>query len=104
MKAVFSACGRQFRAREGDVLLLDFMEVESGQILEFSDIMFMEHGDDVHVGRPTLDNAKVVVRVLGMAKGDKIRVYKHRRRKHHRKTMGHRQKYIQVKVEKITLN
>ena len=104
MKAVISACGRQYKVREGDLVNLDLQDAKPGDSVECSNVLLVEEGEQVHIGQPLLPDAKVVLRVVDETKGKKLRIFKHKRRKNHRKTNGHRQKYTQVKVESIAVN
>jgi len=103
VKAVVSTGGKQFKVREGDLLELDLTSVPEGETIDLEDVLLVEREGEVMIGQPSVKDAKVTVRVVGETKGEKIRVFKHRRRKHHRKTMGHRQKYTQVRVENISV-
>lgn len=101
MYAVIKSGGKQYRVKEGDVLKLEKLPVEVGNVVEFSDVLMVADGDDVTVGSPTVDKAVVKAEVMAQARHRKVKIIKFRRRKHHRKQMGHRQYYTQVKVTAI---
>lgn len=111
MKAIISACGRQYSVRQGDVIAMDRLPMEEGaefaipgateRALRDGGVLLLEADGDAQVGQPTLDNVRVRFRVIGEEKGKKIRIFKYRRRKTYRKTMGHRQRHTRVQVEGI---
>ncbi len=103
MYAVIEDSGQQFRVAEGDVLNLDLRDLpeDAGEI-EFDRVLLVSADGDVRVGTPLVEGAKVVGEIVaGEVKGRKLYVYRWRRRKSSRRKMGHRQKYIQVRVTKI---
>ncbi|MFE8072827.1 50S ribosomal protein L21 [Marinobacteraceae bacterium S3BR75-40.1] len=101
MYAVFVSGGKQHRVREGDVLKLEKIETETGGALEFDKVLLVGNGDDIKVGTPVVDGAKVKAEVVSHGRGDKIQIIKFRRRKHHMKRQGHRQWYTEVKITGI---
>jgi large subunit ribosomal protein L21 len=103
MYAIFRAAGFQYRAEPGELLRLPTLEAEPGQKVEFDEVLLGATEDDVVVGRPLVDGAKVVAEVVGHGRGDKIIVWKFRRRKGYRRKQGHRQDFTQVRVEAVDL-
>ncbi|MEM9399765.1 MAG: 50S ribosomal protein L21 [Verrucomicrobiota bacterium] len=102
MFAVIRTGGKQYKVKEGDVLDVELLEnMEEGKKAEFSDILLVSNGDNVNVGKPTIAGAKVTAEVLGEIKGDKVIAFKFRRRQGYHRTVGHRQRYLRVKVDKI---
>ncbi len=103
MYAIIEDSGRQFRVTEGDVLSVDLRELADEQKeVEFDKVLLVSGEGDVKVGTPLVDGAKVVADILDAeAKGPKVHAYYWRRRKGSQKKIGHRQKYIQVRVSKI---
>lgn len=102
MYAVFVTGGRQFRAVPGEVLRVEKLEAEVGAAVEIDRVLMIGDGDSVRVGTPVLDGAKVSAKVRGHGRADKIHIVKFRRRKHHRKQMGHRQHYTEIEITGIT--
>jgi large subunit ribosomal protein L21 len=101
MYAVIKSGGKQYRVKEGDVLKLEKLPTEVGNVVEFNEVLMVADGDDVIVGAPTVEKAVVKAEVMAQARHSKVKIIKFRRRKHHRKQMGHRQYYTQVKVTAI---
>lgn len=101
MYAVIVSGGKQHRVREGETLKLEKIETETGGSIIFDRVLMVINGDDVKVGAPVVDGAKVTAEVVSHGRHDKIRIIKFRRRKHHMKRMGHRQWYTEVKITGI---
>lgn len=101
MYAVIVSGGKQHRVREGETLKLEKIETETGGTVEFDRVLLVGEGDDIKVGTPTVDGAKVTAEVVDHGRHDKIRIIKFKRRKHHMKRMGHRQWYTEVKITGI---
>jgi large subunit ribosomal protein L21 len=100
---VIEDSGQQFRVSEGDVLEVDLRELEGETPeIEFDQVLLVSGDDGVKIGTPLVDGAKVVAEVLDAEfKGPKVQSYYLRRRKASKKKIGHRQKYVRVKVTKI---
>jgi large subunit ribosomal protein L21 len=101
MYAVIASGGKQYRVSEGQLIKLETLPTEIGGIVEFDKVMLIADGDDVKIGAPLIDGATVTAEVIEHGRGEKIRIIKFRRRKHHMKHMGHRQNYTQVKITSI---
>ncbi|KTD21898.1 50S ribosomal protein L21 [Legionella londiniensis] len=101
MYAVIKTGGKQYRVKEGDVLKVELLSADVGSKVDFSEVLMVADGDDISCGKPILENAVVQAEVLEHARHKKIKIIKFRRRKHHMKTMGHRQYYTQVKITGI---
>ncbi len=101
MYAVFSTGGKQYRASEGDIFRVEKLEAENGSTIELDHVLMVGEGDDVRIGTPTVDGGKVTAEVVDHGRGEKIRIIKFRRRKHHMKQMGHRQYYTELKITGI---
>ena len=101
MYAVIVSGGKQHRVREGETLKLEKIETETGGSIVFDRVLMVINGDDVKVGAPVVDGAKVTAEVVSHGRHDKVRIIKFRRRKHHMKRMGHRQWYTEVKITGI---
>ncbi len=103
MYAVFKSGGKQHRVKKGDVINLELLEAEPGSALEFNEVLLVSDGETTTVGAPHVVGSTVVAEVVEHGRGDKIRIVKFRRRKHHRKQMGHRQWHTQVKITEIKI-
>ena len=101
MYAVFVSGGKQHRVAEGDVVKLGLIDAEPGSAIEFDNVLLVANGDDVKIGAPTVEGGKVTGEVVTHGRGEKVKIIKFRRRKHHRKQMGHRQYFTEVKITGI---
>ncbi|RTR01469.1 50S ribosomal protein L21 [Halomonas nitroreducens] len=102
MYAVIKSGGKQYRVQEGQTLKLEKLEVPTGDTIEFDEVLLVGSDDDVKVGAPTVDGAKVAAEVVAHGRGDKVNIIKFRRRKHSMKRQGHRQWFTEVKITGIS--
>ncbi|KXS52236.1 50S ribosomal protein L21 [Marinobacter persicus] len=101
MYAVIVSGGKQHRVKEGETLKLEKLEVETGGTVEFDRVLLVANGDDVKVGAPAVEGAKVTAEVVNHGRHDKVQIIKFRRRKHSMKRQGHRQWFTEVKITGI---
>ena len=101
MYAVIEAGGKQHKVELGQVLEVDLMQEKSGTDYSFENVMLYVDGDEVKIGQPYIENAKVVAEIVDEVKGDKVTILRFRRRKHSMRKIGHRQKYTQIKIKEI---
>ncbi len=101
MYAVIKTGGKQYRVAAGDRLKVETLSASEGDSIELDQVLLVSGDDGVKVGAPLVDGAKVQATVLSHGRGKKIEIIKFRRRKHHRKQMGHRQNYTELKIESI---
>ena len=103
MYAIVEINGQQFKVEEGKKLFVNrIKEAEEGKTVEFDKVLLVDNEGAVTVGAPTVEGAKVVVEVVNpLVKGEKVIVFKMKRRKDYRKKNGHRQQYTQVEVKQI---
>ncbi|PIE43873.1 MAG: 50S ribosomal protein L21 [Gammaproteobacteria bacterium] len=101
MYAVIVSGGKQHRVIEGETLKLEKLEVETGGRVDFDRVLLIANGDDVKIGTPVVDGAKVTAEVVAHGRHKKVNILKFKRRKHHMKRMGHRQWYTEVKITGI---
>jgi large subunit ribosomal protein L21 len=101
MYAVIKTGGKQYRVQEGQTLKLEKLEVATGETLNFDEVLLVSDGENIKVGAPLVEGAKVTAEVIDHGRGDKVRIIKFRRRKHHMKRQGHRQWYTEVKITGI---
>lgn len=101
--AIVEHGGKQYRVSPGDELLVERTapDLNQGDAVVFERVMLVSQGDTLRVGQPTVAGALVRGQVVASERGDKIRVFKKKRRKGFRKTNGHRQDYYRVRVEAI---
>lgn len=100
--AIVSSGGKQYVAREGEALEVDRLHAD-GQAFEFSEVLLAAEGDQVLVGTPTVQGAKVKARIVGEVKGKKIDVFRYQPKKRRRRMLGHRQIYSRLMIEEIDL-
>ena len=103
MYAIVEINGQQFKAEEGKKLFVHHIKnVEEGQAVEFEKVLLVDNDGTVTVGAPTVSGAKVVCEVVNpLVKGDKVIVFKMKRRKDSRKKNGHRAQFTEVEVKQV---
>ncbi|MFW1677264.1 50S ribosomal protein L21 [Pontibacter sp. JAM-7] len=101
MYAVIVSGGKQYRVQEGQTLKLEKLQAEAGANVEFDRVLLVGNGDDVKVGAPVVEGAKVTAEVVQTARAKKVEIIKFKRRKHHMKHQGHRQWFTEVKITGI---
>ena len=103
MYAIVEINGQQFKVEQGNKIFVNRMkDVEAGQTVEFEKVLLVDNEGAVSVGAPTVSGAKVVCEVLTpLVKGEKVIVFKMKRRKDSRKKRGHRQQYTQIEVKEV---
>ena len=103
MYAIVEIQGQQFKAEAGKKLFVHHMkDVEAGNTVEFEKVLLVENGDSVQVGAPTVEGAKVVCEVVTpLVKGDKVIVFKMKRRKDYRKKNGHRAQFTEIVIKQV---
>jgi large subunit ribosomal protein L21 len=100
MYAVFEDGSRQYRVSEGDIVRLDYRDAEVGSDLEFSRILLCQSPDDLRIGQPLVDGARIVATVVDHP-STKLYIQHFRRRKNYRRLRGHRQPYTSVQIREI---
>jgi large subunit ribosomal protein L21 len=100
MFAVFKSGGKQYRVAAEDVLKVDKIKGEPGEIVEFGEVLVVG-GDSLTLGAPTVSGATVAAEVLKQARGPKIIAFKKRRRKNSRRKIGHRQEFTLLRITEI---
>ena len=102
MYAVIKTGGKQYRVTEGQTLKVEKLDAEAGSNIELDQVLMVADGENVKIGAPFVDGGKVTATVEAHGRGDKVTIIKFRRRKHHRKQMGHRQHYTAIKITGIS--
>lgn len=102
MYAIVEIAGKQFRVEKDKYLYSNRIDKEVGAKIEFDDVYLVDNDGKITVGTPTVKGAKVTATVLEHAQGDKVIVFKKKRRKGYRKTNGHRQQVTMLQIEAIT--
>ena len=101
MYAVIKTGGKQYRVAQGDTLKVEKLEAGEGDSVEFDQVLMVGEGEDVKIGAPYLEGGKVTATVVDHGRREKIKVIKFKRRKNHRKQMGHRQYFTQIEITGI---
>ena len=102
MYAVIKTGGKQYRVNAGDEIKVEKLAAQSGTEVVLDEVLLIADGDQVTIGKPLIDGASVRATVLDQGKGEKIRIFKMRRRKHYRKTQGHRQSFTSLRIDSIS--
>ena len=103
MYAIVEIKGKQYKVREQETLYVPFVKTaQADDTLTFDRVLLVANDDDVRVGAPTVEGAQITAKVLGHVKGDKVLVFKKRRRKRYKVTKGHRQRYTQIQIEALS--
>ena len=101
MFAIVEIAGQQFKIEKDQRIFVNKLTGDAGAALNFDRVLLTADGSDVKVGAPTVAGVTVSAKILGHFKGETVRVFKKKRRKGYRKTIGHRQQYTQILIESI---
>ncbi len=101
MYAVFKSGGKQHRVQEGDTVRLEKLEVETGSMVDFDEVLVVGEGESISIGAPYVSGSVVSGEVVSHGRAAKVNIIKFRRRKHHMKRAGHRQWFTEVKITGI---
>ncbi|MDB5923206.1 MAG: ribosomal protein [Betaproteobacteria bacterium] len=102
MYAVVKTGGKQYRVTAGEKLKVEQLAADIGAEVVLDQVLFVANGEDVTMGTPLVTGAIVTAKVVGHGRGDKVRIFKMRRRKHYRKSQGHRQNFTEIEILGIT--
>lgn len=101
MYAVVLTGGKQYRVQEGDVVFVEKLDAEVESTIELDKVLVVSKDGNLVVGKPLVEGAKVVAKVLAQDKAKKIIVFKYKPKKDYRKKQGHRQPFTKLQIEKI---
>ncbi len=101
MHATIRTGGKQYRVKVGDRLAVEKLAGAGGDEIAFGDVLLIEREGGVTVGAPTVPGARVRAKVLAQMRGEKLRIFKFRRRKNSRRTRGHRQSLTRIQIAEI---
>ncbi|MDQ5848384.1 MAG: 50S ribosomal protein L21 [Pseudomonadota bacterium] len=101
MYAVIKSGGKQYRVEAGAQLRVEALAADVGAAVSFDQVLLVGAGDAVKVGAPLVSGALVKATVVAQGRGEKVRIFKLRRRKHYQKSQGHRQSYTEVRIDDI---
>ncbi|GAB4283909.1 MAG: hypothetical protein Kow0068_08870 [Marinilabiliales bacterium] len=103
MYAIVEISGQQFKVEKGQKIFVHRLSNEEGSKVSFDKVLLIDDGKKVNVGTPCINNAVVSAEVLSHVKGDKVKVFKKKRRKGYQKLNGHRQQFSQIVINDITV-
>lgn len=101
MYAIVEIAGQQFKVERGNKVYVHRLEANEGAKVEFDRVLLLDNGGKVSVGNPTVDGAKVAATLISHVKGDKVIVFKKKRRKGYQKWNNHRQSYTQILIQGV---
>lgn len=101
MYAIIKTGGKQYRVKAGEQVRVEALTAEIGATVSLEEVLLVGTGDGVKVGAPLVSGAKVKATVVAHGRGDKVRIFKLRRRKHYQRTQGHRQSYTDLRIDDI---
>jgi large subunit ribosomal protein L21 len=99
--AIIRTGGKQYRVEQGDVVRLERLEGAVGSAVTLDEVLFVGGDGEARVGSPRLDNVSVVGTVVAQDRDAKVRVFKYKKRKHYRRTRGHRQSFTAVRIDAV---
>ena len=103
MYAVIKSGGKQHKVAEGEVITIEKIDVEEGSNIEFSEVLAVNKEGNLQVGKPLLEGAKVVGKVINHIKAPKVTIIKMKRRQDWRKKQGHRQNLSKIEIKSIEI-
>jgi large subunit ribosomal protein L21 len=103
MYAIVNIAGQQFKVVKDQQIIVHRLAAEEGKQVEFKDVVLTENDGKIKVGAPLLKGASVSVKVLSHLRGDKVIIFKKKRRKGYQKSNGHRQDLTKIQIESITI-
>ncbi len=102
MYAVIRTGGKQYKVAAGGKLKVETLVADVGSEITIDDVLMVADGDNIKIGAPVVAGASVKATVLSHGRGEKVMIFKFRRRKHYRKTQGHRQNYTEIRIDGIS--
>ena len=103
MYAVIKTGGKQHKVSEGDVIAIEKINGDKGDAVVFDQVLMVEKEGDIRIGRPVVEGAKVTGEILAQTKGDKLIVFKMKKRKGFHKKNGHRQQLTSMRIKEISI-
>jgi large subunit ribosomal protein L21 len=102
MYAVIKTGGKQYRVTSGETLKVEILSGDVGTAIVLDKVLMIADGENLSVGKPLLTGATVSATIVAHGRGDKVRIFKMRRRKHYQKNQGHRQNYTEIRIDGIS--
>ena len=103
MYAIVKTGGKQYQVSTGDQLRVEKIEGAVGDVVELDEVLMVADGENIVIGKPVVENSKVVATIAEQGKGRKIKVFKKKRRKGYSLMRGHRQQYTALKISEISI-
>jgi len=103
MYAIVEIAGQQFKVEKEDEIFVHRLEGEPGTKIEFNEVLLVDHDGKISIGTPHVEGSKISGKIIEHARGDKVIVFKKKRRKGFQKESGHRQDFSKILIEKITI-
>lgn len=103
MYAIVRTGGKQYRVEQGQTIYVELLSAPVGEKITIGEVLLLGEGDGIRVGTPLLPAASVSGTVVEQGRDHKIRVFKYKKRKHYRRTRGHRQAYTALRIDSIEL-
>ena len=103
MYAVIATGGKQYKVAAGDIIRIEKLPESEGDEVSFDQVLLVSDGEDVNIGSPYVEGGSVSAKVQSQGRAKKVEIIKFRRRKHHRKQMGHRQSFTEVEITAISV-
>ncbi|HEX9805077.1 MAG TPA: 50S ribosomal protein L21 [Candidatus Dojkabacteria bacterium] len=100
--AVIKLGGKQHLVRENDIIEVNRLENEENKAFEIDEVLLVQNNDDISIGTPNVEGAKVSAKVVEHAKGEKINMMKYKSKSRYRKRKGHRQHISKIQITKIS--
>ena len=101
MYAIIKTGGKQYRVEEGNIINIEKLKAQEEEQVEFNEVLVVSKDDELTIGTPVVEGAKVVCKVLEQGKDKKIIMFKYKAKKDYRKKQGHRQPFTRILIEKI---
>ena len=98
MYAVIKSGGKQYRVAAGEKLRIEQLAADVGAEIVIDQVLMVAEGETIALGTPLVTGASVTAKVVSHGRGDKVHIFKMRRRKHYRKSQGHRQNYTEIEI------
>ncbi len=102
MYAVIKTGGKQYRVTKGETLKIETIPGDEGSAVVLDEVLMVADGDKLKVGTPLLNGASVKATIVSHGRGNKVRIFKMRRRKHYQKNQGHRQNFTEIRIDGIS--
>lgn len=101
MYAVIETGGKQYRVAPGETVRVEKLDVEAGKSIDLDKVLLIQDDKAIRIGKPTVEGAKVKAKVVAHGRGEKVRIFKMKRRKHYRNQAGHRQDFTELEITSI---